>query len=142
MAYPLRSLPAALIALLLAGCASVPPLDPHERFKVSCRKGDPGECIIKVKALFDPPFPLTTILRGTTSLVEGRVALEIEGWKGRPDYPGEEPGMVEIKVGCKLDAAFAFRLMYLGHEDDYAVFVPANGPPRIDPAAGEFSERD
>jgi hypothetical protein len=138
----LRARAVLAFALLAAfGCAGAPPLDPHERFEVSSRRGGEAECIMKVKALFDPPFPAAPILRGNVSLAEGKVTVEVAGWKSRPDYPGEEPAMVEVKVGFRPETPFVFALLYLGHRDEYTVVVSAAGEPRVDPASGEFSLR-
>lgn len=130
-----------LAVLVVAGCASVPPLEKDERFKVSCRRGEkPDECIVRVQALFAPPPPIGPYMHGQVQIVAGKVELEIKGW-GRPDAPGQEERVLEAKVGVRPGEPFVFALLDRGHRDEYTITVPATGDPVVEPAAGEFSER-
>lgn len=139
----------ALLAVLLTsvGCRSVPPLDDWEHFVVSARRSEKaGECIIKVTASPPPPPIAHVLVVGEPKIVEGEVQLEIHGWR-RPQFPNEPELMVEVKVGVRQGIPFTFVLQNKGHEDRYTITVPLEipslppGPPTIEPAAGEFSER-
>jgi hypothetical protein len=133
----MRALPFVLI--LLAGCASLPPLE-DQHFAITCRRGDKAdECLVRVRATISPPPPIGRNIAAEVKLVEGRVELEIKGW--RHPEPGEEERVVEAKVGYRPGVPFVFVLLDQGHRDTYTITIPEQGEARIEPGAGEFSER-
>jgi hypothetical protein len=144
-----RALAALFVLLTFVGCNSIPPLEDWERYQVSARRSEkPGECIIRVTMLTPPPPPIAHYLTvGEPKIVDGEVQLELHGWHKDPKFPNEPELMVEVKVGVRAGVPFTFVLQNRGHEDRYRITVPLEipslppGPPTIEPASGEFSER-
>src|SRR5580692_7757190 len=102
---------ALVLVLLLAGCTGAAPLEKGERFLISCRRGDPGEVVVRVEALLDR-YLEAPYLRGEVSLVEGTVLLEHRGWASRPEFEGQAKRVLEVKVGFEPGAPFRFVFLF------------------------------
>jgi hypothetical protein len=128
----------ALLLLPLTACATTPPLTSGERFEVSARRNEavPGEALVRVAAIFEPPIPELQALHASATLDSGVVTLEIKGW-----HKAGPPRAIEATVGVRPGIPFLFAVLYKGHRDEYQITVPEQGPIQIVPDSGEFTSR-